>query len=279
MADENMKIDRIPRGSNPPYLRLAEAFELTKNIYEQAGSVASYNHMSQLTGNSTSSSSFVRKLASLRWYGLATDQEKTVTLTEIGNAIAAPQTPEAASEAKKRAFLNVEVFARVYDRHKGKLLPADEFLGNIIEQDCKIPRDLSPVWVIAFKEGAKAADLFLERADGKTQILDSPILTTHVQSRPHIPVSWESGPPKEPVSPSLPPPQEGSVTVPISASGHYSKIEVSGGRYAEFRIPDRITARDAQKIKKALVGYESLLESMVSDDDDGGPSKNGTQGQ
>jgi hypothetical protein len=41
MAQENLKIDRIPRGSNPPYLRLAEAFELTRSVYEQAGSIAS----------------------------------------------------------------------------------------------------------------------------------------------------------------------------------------------------------------------------------------------
>jgi hypothetical protein len=272
VSKENMKIERNPRGTMPPYLPLAEAFELTKKIYEQGGGIASYNLISQLTGNSTSSSSFNRKLSALRGYGLATDQNKTITLTDKGNAIAAPQTPEGALQAKKDAFLSIEVFVRIYDRHRGKLLPADEFLRNIIEQDCKIPRELSEAWVSAFKEAARATGLLLDRADGKTQILDSPILSEGqsraVSKKTIVPFAWEHSLPQEIE-------KEFSTSVPISASGHHSKIEVSGGRYAEFRIPDKLTARDAQKIKKALVGYEAILDSMVADESEENASKNG----
>ena len=33
----------------------------------------------------------------------------------------------------------------LFNRHKGKLLTADEFLRNIMEQECSIPREVSDV--------------------------------------------------------------------------------------------------------------------------------------
>ena len=155
------KIERLKRGSNPPYIGLSDAFSLARGIYEQGGGMASYDVLSRLTGNSSSSSSFIKKVGALKAYGLATEQSDTLTLTENGMAIAAPTSELSASSAKKAALLNISVFAKIYERHKGKLLPADEFLKNIVEQDSGIPKELSETWVTAFKAASRAAGLLL----------------------------------------------------------------------------------------------------------------------
>jgi len=61
-----------------------------------------------------------------------------------------------------------------------------------------------------------------------------------------------------PVAPTL---------ISLEASGHLTKIELSGGRYAAFTIPDHLTNRDAQRLKGALLGLSQIIDSMVDEDE------------
>ncbi|MCI0388242.1 MAG: DUF5343 domain-containing protein [Acidobacteria bacterium] len=47
--------------------------------------------------------------------------------------------------------------------------------------------------------------------------------------------------------------------------GHVSKIALSDNREAIFSIPDRLSLRDAQRIKGALQGLAAIIDSMVDD--------------
>jgi hypothetical protein len=259
--------DRNPRGSKPPLLSLSEAFALTQKIYEQGGGKASFDLFSKITGNSRSSSSFIKKVNSLKTYGLAGESEKgTLEISSIGLAIVAPKSPEAANSAKMDSFLRLDVFARIHERHKGKLLPADEFIKNIIEQECGKPRDLSDEWVSAFKNAAKTVGILHDRGDGKTQIMESPILRLPRVTEEAAPQSTEAIAPaakeSEPLRQSTP-----TAFLPLEASGHLTKIEISGGRYALFNIPDRLTNRDAQRLKGALAGLSQIIDSMVNENE------------
>ena len=260
---------RYPRGSVPLIISLGEAFDIAGKLYEQAGGIASTDLLSQLLGNSASSSSFVKKVNALRTYGLIEQSGAEYLLTDIGGAIAAPQSPQSKATAKKESFLRVDVFARVFERHKGKLLPADEFLKNIIEQDCKIPKELSSDWVKYFKAAAQSADLLFTRADGKVQIMDSPIVRF---PRTDTSVSAEMKEQFVEVEPSPSKTSNGmtpSMTGVQTETGHNTKIELSGRRYASFFIPDRLTPKDAQKLKSALKGFEAIIDSMMSDETEG----------
>jgi len=251
---------RLPKGTLPPFLTLGEALDLTLRVYEHGGGEASLDLLSQLAGNSTSSSTFVKKLASLRSYGLATEQNRIITLTDLGLAVAAPTDEEGTTSALKTALLRIDIFNRVYERHKGKLLPADEFLRNIIQGEFGIPRSVADLWVRSFKDSARTAGLLLERSDGKTQVRDA--ASTEV-SRPDAPTSSAPALPEKRAtlrSDSI------DVTVPFSASGQSSRFEVSGGRYASFYVPDKITKRDAEKLKSALSGLSAIIDSLVIDD-------------
>jgi len=260
---------RYPRGSVPLILSLGDAFDLAGKLYEQTGGTASPDMMSRVLGNSVSSSSFVQKVNALRKYGLIEQSGTHYVLTDIGGAIAAPLEPQSKAAAKKDAFLRVDVFAKVFERHKGKLLPADEFLKNIIEQDCNIPKELSVDWVRDFKAAAQSADLFYTRGDGKVQIMDSPIVR-YPRTDTAIPDEVKG----QSIEAETPPNKSSNGIAPTmiglsSDTGHNTKIELSGRRYASFFIPDRLTQKDAQKLKSALRGFEAIIDSMLSDETEG----------
>jgi hypothetical protein len=268
------KPERMKRGSFPPYLALGDAFELIRSIYEQGGGQASYDLLSRLTGNSSSSSSFVKKAGVLKLYGLVSEQNGGFVLTEQGSAIAAPVSEEAGSGAKKAAFLCVPAFAKLFERHKGKLLPADEFLKNILEQDVGVPQELSSDWVRAFKESAKAAGLLFIRADGKIQILETPSLEVDRQAARNDTqdgaLSQQATIVSAEVSHRVVPPSGATQLQPITASGNNTRFEFSDGRVAEFSIPFGINAKDAKRLKGFLKGLEFIIDSAVIGDE--GPS-------
>lgn len=255
---------RLPKGTFPPVLTLSDASALALRLYEHGGGEASFDLLSQLAGNSVSSSTFTKKLASLRSYGLVTEQNKVISLTELGLSLAAPTDADGSASALKAAFLRIDVFNRVYERHKGKLLPADEFLRNIIQSEFNFPRNVADLWVRSFKDGARFAGLLLERSDGKTQVRDAAV--TEVSNA-------DSQTTLTPASPEarLPQPARNDidVTVPFSASGQCSKLEVSGGRFASFYVPDKITKRDAEKLKGTLAGLSAIIDSLIIDENGG----------
>jgi len=163
-----------PYGKAPLELDLPQAVDVLVRI-AQEGRSFSASKLAVVLGNTITSSAFTRKIRSLSVYGLLNEQAGQFTLTDLALAIIWPRSPQAQVEAKKQAFLKVEHFTFLFNQHKGKLLPADEFLRNILEQERGIPRDVSRVWVKQFKDGAGAAGLFHNRGDGKIQIAESPI--------------------------------------------------------------------------------------------------------
>jgi hypothetical protein len=262
------KTERLKRGSNPPYIGLGDAFALIRGIYEQGGGQASYDLLSRLTGNSRSSSSFIKKIGALKAYGLVTEQSDTVYLTEYGQSIAAPTSESGASSAKRASLLSVGVFAKIYERHKGKLLPADEFLKNIIEQDSGIPRDLSSEWTRAFKEAARAAGILYDRPDGKTQIMEGVSTDSGAESRSDSVDSASVSNRSEETPRSVPSQPIPHSSAPSSASGNVTRFELSDGRIAEFNIPFGINSRDAKRLKSYLEGLKLIIDAAVSDEED-----------
>jgi len=254
------RTDRRPWGSTPPYLSLPEAFSLVAQIYANGGGEATYDVLSRIVGNSTSSSSFTRKLSALKAYGLVDETSKgTITLSPLGSKIAAPLSPVDGALAKREAFLRLKVFAQVHEKHKGKLLPADEFLRNLIEQEFAMPRDVATEWLRAFKDGIRTVGLLHDRGDGKMQIMDSPVVKFRIPLAP--PTEEQPQADKVPE----PPPETQRTDSGSPQSGHTTRIELAGGRHALFSVPDRLTASDARKLKAVLSGLSSIIESLVAE--------------
>jgi hypothetical protein len=252
-----MANDRFKPGSRPPFLNFSEAMSLATGIYEQGGGRASKDLLSRLTGNTSSSSSFTKKINSLKSYGFVTEENGEIVLTGTGTAAVAPTEPREAAASRKALFQQIGVFDRIYERHKGKILPADEFLKNTLEQEYGIPRELIGDWITSLKNGLRGAGLLHDRGDGKWQVMESPIIrfprTEEPKPQPHeTPVTKE--------------PEQLPAQMLTIASGHTSRIELSGKRFASFSIPDVLTPGDAKKLKAAISGLTSIIDSMVQED-------------
>ncbi len=258
--------DRRPYGTAPLDLDLPQALEVMNKIAQEGRSMPE-SKLALILGNTITSSAFPRKVRALVAYGLLAElSDANYVLSELALSIAYPRSAEAQLESKKASFLRIEQFAFLFNQHKGKLLPADEFLRNIIEQEYKIPRDVSDVWIRQFKNGAKAAGLFHGRSDGKIQISESPMSTETVAEA--VVDLQKFDPSRVDNDLSFTPAPAASEAVPIykmAASGHATRIQLSGGQLAEFSIPDKLSSKDADKLKKALQGIATIIDSMVSE--------------
>jgi hypothetical protein len=245
------------RIAQPPYLHLDEAIRLAGQIYEQGGGIANVNLLTSLLKNSPSSSSFLRKLMSMRGYRLTSSVAPPVSLTEIGLAIVAPKDEASRLLNLKLAAIGPEPFRRTYERLKGKLLPQDEYLRNTFQYDMQLPKVVADAWVDSFKSSLETAGLLLARSDGKTQILEG---SFSVESEAKA--QDDRGDDKiQPSEPSL----AKEKAVPDHGEGHTTKITLADGRLATIFIPDRLTQRDATRLKGALAGISAIIESMVDE--------------
>lgn len=252
--------DRKVRISQPPYVSLREAVRIAEQIYEQGGGSADKNMLTVILNNSISSSSFTRKLQALRLYRLISGAVAPVSLTDVGLSIVAPKEESARAIALKTAATGPEVFRKSYDRLKGKLLPQDEFLRNYFMHDLALPNKVvADAWIDSFKVALETAGLLFSRPDGKTQVLEGP--TNVPTEAPALPDATAPNV----VQPT--PPEHLSIPerVPENNDGHTSRITLADGRIATVFIPDRLTQRDATRLKGALAGISAIIESMVED--------------
>jgi hypothetical protein len=99
--------------------------------------------------------------AGARDYGLTTgtrDTEK-ISLTELGRLAVYPATPAEALEAKRRAFLSIDVFRRVLEHYKGADLPEPEYLGNTLTKEFNLQPAVHEEFVKLFEKNCKYLDI------------------------------------------------------------------------------------------------------------------------
>lgn len=272
--------EKRPYGKAPLEFGLDLAIDAVNRIVQEGKSLPE-STLAVMLGNTVTSSSFTRKVRALTAYGLLAELPGAqYALTELALAIALPRSAQTQAEAKKQAFLKIEQFNLLFNQHKGKLLPAEEFLRNILEQENNVPRESSQVWVKHFKDGARTAGLLYNRGDGKIQITESPILDdlapTPSDDEPSEKVDTRARTASDETTQAAMAveTQRGAAPTPVQlqsqrniTSGHCTRIDLSDGRRAEIIIPDNLTSKDAKKLKRALEGVGVIIESMVSEEE------------
>lgn len=99
--------------------------------------------------------------AGARDYGLTTgtrDTEK-ISLTELGRLAVYPATPAEALEAKRTAFLSIDVFRRVLEHYKGVNLPEAEYLANTLTKEFNLQPTVHDEFVKLFQKNCKYLDI------------------------------------------------------------------------------------------------------------------------
>ncbi len=132
--------------------------------------------------------------AGARDYGLTTgtrDTEK-IALTDLGRSVAYPATAAEALEAKRTAFLSIDVFRRVLEHYKSINLPESEYLGNTLTKEFNLQPAVHGEFVKLFQKNCKYLDITTwqgetsvrsGRLDRPSAAVTSPAVVTLGQSK------------------------------------------------------------------------------------------------
>ena len=94
-------------------------------------------------------------------YGLTTGSRRanSISLEKIGRDIAYAPNPDSELNAKRRAFLNVSIFAKVLEYYKGCNLPEMDFLSNTLQTEFELPKELHTEFRKLFVENCAFAEI------------------------------------------------------------------------------------------------------------------------
>ena len=111
------------RGGIPfPYDDLDAGISIARALHDTFGGHAESEQVAAALGQNPSSGSFTAKLGAARHFGLVTTRKRTVEATPLGQRILNEQ---AATAARVEAFLNVPLYAALYEAYNGTQLPGD----------------------------------------------------------------------------------------------------------------------------------------------------------
>ncbi len=217
----------------PTYISLAEALDIIGQIYEKGGGDLSSDMLAEVVGNSPASSFFRMKVGALKNFGLAEEQNGHLRLTELGKQIVAPKEATEIPLAKQRALLNVALYKELYEKFRGKALPDEQFLANMLHRDFQISASAKDRAASIFIESGKAAGLFVQ--SGGTLQVGEPAALRHDAADTLAAMAGAT-----------------SSSEPQPSGSHVLTIALGRGRIARIVAPGDLTAAEAVRLKKAL---------------------------
>ena len=168
---------------NRPYPTqpLQDALPVSQKIQDaNGGNTVETDMLAESMGTSVKSSLFIQKLKSSAMYGLTigAHTNATIELTELGERLTAPGSPEERSESIRQAALAPDVFRRFYAAYAGKPMPGDVYAANTLTRQLGVDERLAEECLgIAKRNGLFAGVIVdwegtltvarIERADGE----------------------------------------------------------------------------------------------------------------
>lgn len=223
-------------------LSLDDACKIAKRIYQDYGGEASLQSLSNITGNSLSSSSFRFKLNNLKLFGILDQSNDHVTLTGVGYGMAAPKSPNEELGAMAEAFLNVPTYREFHERYKGKLFPDRERLPNILHREMGIEKDHANEWADSILADLETANL-LDRRGGSGQLM--------VLQDPATREPWSAGHMRESPTQEAPPPPRVEQLQDQTRGGQRLEIGLSAGKGVVI-LPEQVTSTDIDLLTSLL---------------------------
>ena len=258
---------RIGYGVKIPSVEFGDAIEIVKLIARNAGESGSLDFLASILRHSRSSSTFHKKVAVLRNFGLISADKVGYAITGIGRRIITPQSPEDEQLAVQEAFSKNEILDRIWGNYKGKILPQREYLANYIEKGLEIPSSLKFQWADYFIDAARVARIIVERESGSFQVLSQALppptkIQPTEQPKANNSLLTEVQKPRK-TAPQL------DETIGEIRWGSLTKLRISDDRMVIVAIPDELTGQDIDKIRIVLKGIDSSLEGLSKSDRDG----------
>jgi len=123
---------RSRSGTSSPYFDLDTSIKVAETIHGTGGGSCSSDQLAHwLKYKSTRSGTYLTRIAAARQFGLIESAGDRHSVTERGMSIVAPVMDTDATQAKIDAFMDIELFSKVYLRFRGSTLPTDGGLKNL----------------------------------------------------------------------------------------------------------------------------------------------------
>ena len=145
-----------------PIYALEKALSIPLAIKEKnAGNPWSPTQVAKALGMGEKSSYLDLMARACQLYGLTsgTRAAPAISLEKIGREIVYAPSLEAEIFARRKAFLNVEIFSKVLEYYKGNNLPEMEFLSNTLVSEFGLPRELHEEFAKIFIENCRFAEI------------------------------------------------------------------------------------------------------------------------
>jgi len=241
-------------GVGTPYLSFPKTLELAEAIYRAGGEDGSIDVIIKISGNSSNSSSFTKKILALKGFGLIEVSKQKYAFSSLARRMFHPQSPQEKSSAIQESFSKNEILNKIWDKYKGSHLPQREYLANAI-LNFGIPKNLTMGWADYFLEAAQLANILHERETGSFMVL--------LQATPksdNIETFDEADNQSEVIAQSSPSESSdrGKVRVITASSEGTMMIPLKGGRC--IVIPKDLTEKEVAYFETWFNSWKTLEE-------------------
>lgn len=174
MAEQTEKAPRPrpSRGTGFPSMALDDAAGVIKNAGKYGKSHPDAAFAGYMGHDSTNSGPFRAKMASLRDWGLIErPKDGQVPLTELGQHLAHPDSPEAERGLLQDAFFNAKPFAAIYEESAKETDLSLQFLGNRAVTALGVSAQNKSRFAESFRRSVLAAGLGQEGSKGSIRLI------------------------------------------------------------------------------------------------------------
>ncbi len=155
-----------------PYYDLADSLIVAKSIHAKGGGAATLDELAAHLGYAgTNNGAFQARVGAARMFGVIEKTGNKYVLTQLAQSILMPVYDWMPKEGLVKAFLNVELFKRVYEEYQGKQLPPEFGFKNALKTIFKVhPNGIERAYRTLMLS-AEAAGFFETRAGARTHLI------------------------------------------------------------------------------------------------------------
>lgn len=159
-------------GTRFPGYDLTTCTEVARSLYMKAGGQATPDALASYLGyKGTNNGAYLTKVAAARYFGLIHKVGSVFMPTPLAHQILSPVYPLDAKKALVEAFLNVELFRKIYDDFKGRELPPEVGMLNAMRNQYGVATARAKDAYRSLMESADTAGFFETRNGARTHLI------------------------------------------------------------------------------------------------------------
>lgn len=180
-----------------PYYDLEQCIALADVMHRQAGGECDRQQLAAFLGHkSTKNGAFMSKVSAAKLFGLIEQDGNTLRVTRRGSAIVAQVSDTEAAQAKVDAFLDVELFDKIYAQYRESQLPEEVGLKNLLKTQYGVIENRLVPTVRILIDSAEYAGFF--RASGNRRQMVRPVIAKQSPQETPLPkASDDAEPPRK----------------------------------------------------------------------------------